>query len=248
MHATELGQKLVPKPLRPLAAAIYWFGSKFYCPICGWWARSFRPLKLDPTFLERCSRCGSLGRHRLIWLYLKERTNFFSAKLKVLHFAPEACFESRFKKMRNLDYTTADVEGGHVPGKEVIDATAIPKPDNLYDVVICIHVLQHVEDDAKALREIFRVLKPGGWAILNSRMDPMSATTREISNADLSKDQRDVMHADALYRVYGQDFKLRLERAGFAVTVDHYLASLNRKTVERCFLYTVGEVYLCQKC
>ncbi len=248
MLITETARKLLPKRFHPVAAAIYWFGLKVYCPICGWWARAFRPLKVDPTFFERCSRCGSLARHRLIWLYLKNRTNFFSANLRVLHFAAEACFESRFKKMRNLNYTTADIEGGYDPGKEIMDVMAIPQADNLFDVVICIHVLQHVQDDAKAMREIFRVLKPGGWAILNSRMDPTLETTAQISKASLPEDQRKAMHANELYRVYGQDLKPRLESAGFSVNVDRYLASLDQKIVEKCFLRKVGEVYVCKKC
>jgi ubiquinone/menaquinone biosynthesis C-methylase UbiE len=150
--------------------------------------------------------------------------------------------------MRNLDYTTADIEGGYTPGKEIIDVTEIPKPDNLFDVVICIHVLQHVKDDAKAMREIFRVLKPGGWAILNSRMDPTLETTLETLKPRLPEDERKAMQANELYRVYGRDLKRRLETAGFAVKVDRYLASLDERTVERCFLHTMGDVYLCKKC
>ena len=150
--------------------------------------------------------------------------------------------------MRNLNYTTADIEGGYDPGKEIMDVMAIPQADNLFDVVICIHVLQHVQDDAKAMREIFRVLKPGGWAILNSRMDSTMETTLEMSKVSLSEDQRKAMHANELYRVYGQDLKLRLESAGFAVNGDRYLASLDEKTIEKCFLRTAGEVYLCKKC
>ena len=111
-----------------------------------------------------CPKCLSLERHRLLWLYLKNRTEFFTAKLKVLHVAPEQCFFKTFRNMKNLVYLTADLESPLADMK--LDIQDMPFPENEFDVIICNHVLEHVPDDRKAMHEIFRVLKKGGFAIL----------------------------------------------------------------------------------
>ena len=147
-HLKTLMQSVLPKRFHDFASAIYWYGRKYFCPICRWHTQAFRAMAIEPDFPEMCRRCGSLARHRLLWLYLKaKKPEFFTAKYKVLHFLPESCFQRRFMRMSNLDYTSADVQGGYSPGMEVMDLTAIEKPDNLYDVVICIHVLEHISDD-----------------------------------------------------------------------------------------------------
>lgn len=99
-----------------------------------------------------CPKCLSLERHRLLWLYLKEKTGFFTDNLKVLHFAPEQPFIKRFRALKNLDYTTADLDSPIADLK--IDVTNIDLPDNQYDVVICNHVLEHVNDVNRAFSEI----------------------------------------------------------------------------------------------
>jgi len=205
-------------------------------------------VSIDATFNDWCSRCGSLGRHRLIWLFLKNETNFFTAPLKVLHFGAESCFQSRFSEQRNLDYIAADIEGGNTPGIEMIDVTDIQKPDNSYDVILCIHVLQDVEDDRKALREIHRVLKPGGWAILNSRYDEQLPTTYEVASNISPEDRKKLINqSEPLFRVYGRDFKQRIAIAGFNVGNIDYKEELGKEIVEKCSLFTSGEIYFCVK-
>src|SRR5690606_37351978 len=106
---------------------------------------------------------------RLMWLYLKEKTNFFTDRLKVLHIAPEHCFIDRFEKMKNLDYITADIESPLAKVK--MDIHDIPFEENTFDVVFCNHVMEHVDSDLRAMQEIYRVMKPGGWAIIQSPID-----------------------------------------------------------------------------
>lgn len=249
MMVKEIVRHVLPRRYHPIAAGVYWFGLKYQCPVCGWRQRAFRPMAaLDPTFNDWCSRCGSLGRHRLVWLYLKNKTNFFTAPLKVLHLAAEGCFRSRFRKLRYLDYTVADIAGGDAPGIEMLDVTDIRKPDNLYDVVLCIHVLQHVEDDLRAISEIYRVLKPGGWAILNSRYDERLPTTHEVASKLSPADRQKLMNQmDPLFRVYGRDFKQRIASAGFNVENMDYKQELGTEIVEKYSLCTSGEIYFCVK-
>jgi SAM-dependent methyltransferase len=240
-------QKLLPLWLHPFGAGIYWLGTRYRCPICGWPARAFQPLAVNPTFAERCSYCGSLARHRLIWLYLREHTDLFSAPLKVLHFSPEACLMKRLRQLANLEYITADIGGGYTPWMETLDLTAIAKPGDCYDVMLAIHVLQSIEDDRRAMREILRVLKPGGWAILNSRCDSNAEATIPYPGLPPLEVRRAAVHQDFAYRIYGSDFADRLRAEGFEVEVVPFRDSLEPGIIERYFLHTPGEIIVARK-
>ena len=99
-----------------------------------------------------------------MYLFLQRETNFFSAPLSLLHVAPEICFIDRFEKKKNLEYITADIESPLAKVK--MDIHDIPFDDNRFDVIFCNHVMEHVADDGLAMRELYRVLKPGGWGII----------------------------------------------------------------------------------
>ena len=119
----------------------------------------------------------SLERHRLLWLYLQSETDFFVKPLKMLHFAPEQAFYRRFRQQQNLDYTTTDLSSPLADVKA--DICQLPFEDNTFDVIFCNHVLEHIPDDTQAMRELYRVLKPGGWAVLQIPQDLSRATTFE---------------------------------------------------------------------
>ena len=158
----------IPRPLlirlsyiiRPLIALVL-KGNKYTDPIDGKSFKSFLPYGygtqrnnvLSPSTL-------SLERHRLLWLFLKKVTNFFIDNLKVLHFAPEQAFSKRFKKMPNLDYVSTDI---NAPLAEVkTDICNLPFQDNEFDVILCNHVLEHIPDDTKAMKELYKVMKHNG--------------------------------------------------------------------------------------
>ena len=111
----------------------------------------------------------SLERHRLLWLFLKTDTDFFTNVKKVLHFAPEQAFYKRFKKMKNLDYTTTDLNSPIADIKA--DICQLPFASNSFDFILCNHVLEHIPNDLKAMQELFRVMKPGGVGILQIPLD-----------------------------------------------------------------------------
>ena len=104
-----------------------------------------------------------MERHRLLCLFLKNRTNLFHDKLKVLHVSPEYFFQKTFKSMSNLDYISADLNSPYAMIR--MDVTNILYEGNYFDVILCSHVLEHVVDDKKAMLKFFRVLKPGAWAL-----------------------------------------------------------------------------------
>jgi SAM-dependent methyltransferase len=145
--------------------AVFYRGNAVECPVCKGRFSKFLPYgynKMRENVL--CPRCLSLERHRLLWLYLRERTGIFTGNYSLLHIAPEQCFYRRFRKMGNLTYVTADLESPLADIK--LDVQAMPFKDDEFDIVICNHVLEHVPDDRKALREIYRVLKKGGFALM----------------------------------------------------------------------------------
>ena len=225
---------------------IFYLGNKFEDPITGIKYRKLLPygrIQSRPNALAPHSM--SLERHRLLWLYLKERTNFFSDNLKVLHIAPEYCFLKRFKKMKNLSYTTADLVS---PWAEVkLDVQNMPFDENSFDVVLCNHVLEHVSDDKLALSELYRVMKPGGFGIFQVPIDVSIEKTQEdkaINTPELREKhygQRDHL------RLYGADYPNRLSKAGFIATADSFVQTLPQHLAKRYALPNDEIIYLCVK-
>ena len=226
--------------------SLFMRGNKVTCPICEISYRKFLPYgRLNPRANALCPDSLSLERHRLMWLYLKEKTNFFTQDLRVLHIAPELCFIDIFKRMENLDYTTADLES---PLAEVkMDVHQIPFDDASFDVVFCNHVMEHVEDDIKAMSEINRVLKPGGWAIIQSPQDYSREETLEDPSITDPKERERVYWQSDHVRLFGLDYGKRLTKAGFNVTEDRYVMELPKETVQRYALPANEIIYFCER-
>lgn len=229
-----------------LIRPFYW-GNKVTCPVCGGHFRKFLPYGYGKAMDNRlCPKCLSLERHRLLWLYLKEKTGFFTDNLKVLHFAPEQPYLKRFRALKNLDYNTADLDS---PIADLhLDVTNIDQPDNTYDVLICNHVLEHVDDVNKAFSEIKRVLKPGGWAILLVPINPDIDTFEDPSVTDPKERERLFGQYDHV-RQFGRDYGQVLERAGFEVDADRLYYELTETQRQRMRLARRGEelIYRCNK-
>ena len=187
----------------------------------------------------------SLERHRLIWLYLKEKTNFFSDNLKFLHIAPEYCFIKLFKNQKNLDYTTADLNSPWADVK--MDVHDIPFEDNSFDVIMCNHVLEHVQDDRKVMKEFYRVIKKGGWGIFQVPIDTNRKETFDDPSITDPKQREKHYWQDDHVRLYGLDYGNILSEAGFEVIEDDYIYKLDPKLVERYALPKGEIIYFCKK-
>jgi SAM-dependent methyltransferase len=196
------------------ALGLFYIGNKVECPICESQYRQFLPygrISTRPNAL--CPNCLSLERHRLIWLYLKQKTNFFTARLNVLHIAPEPCFMKPFESQHRDGYITADIESPLAKVK--MDIHQIPFKENHFDVVLCNHVLEHVKDDIKAMSEIKRVLKPGGWAILQVPFfSPVPDVTFEDNSITDAREREKIFGQDDHVRMFGRDYSKRIQRAG----------------------------------
>lgn len=221
--------------------SVFYAGNAVNCPVCGRSFSKFLPYgRINPRPNALCPNCLSLERHRLIWLYLKEKTPFFNSRLHVLHIAPEACFMRTFEKQHAENYITADIESPLAKVK--MDIHKIPFPENTFDVLLCNHVLEHVEDDLQAAREIHRVLKPGGFAILQVPFfHPVPETTLEDKSATDPRQREKLFGQDDHVRRFGKDYARRLERSGLTVTEDTFV---NEKTDEerKRFGLVKGEV------
>ena len=193
-----------------------------------------------------CPKCLALERHRLMWLYLKEKTNFFNQPAKLLHIAPELCFIDRFEALENLDYITADLESPLAKVK--MDIHEIPFEENTFDISFCNHVMEHVADDIKAMSEIHRVLKPGGWAIIQIPFFPPIPEITEEDPAVTDPSERERLYGQSDHvRKFGLDYPDRLRRAGFEVDENPFVMELPKEKVERHALPKDEIIYVCRK-
>ena len=260
----------IPRPIlirlsivaRPILAFLL-KGSRFTDPIDGKSFRMFLPYGygnqrnnvLSPSTL-------SLERHRLLWLYLQNETDFFqseldsdssvgkpksiklrntetSSVLKVLHFAPEQEFYKRFKKQTNIEYTTTDLLSPLADVKA--DICNLPFEDNSYDIIFCNHVLEHIPDDTKAMQELYRVLKPGGMGIFQIPQDLSRATTFSDDSIVDQKERAKIFGQYDHVRIYGRDYFDKLRSIGFKVVEEDYTSKLSPELVEK-YCLAKGEI------
>ena len=216
------------------------------CPVCESNFRKFLPYGRKSRSNALCPNCLALERHRLIWVYLKRKTDFFTAKAKMLHIAPELCYMDRFEALENLEYITADIESPLAKVK--MDIHEIPFEDNTFDIIFCNHVLEHVDDDYKAMTEMRRVLKPGGWAILQIPwFNPVPEVTFEDNSIVDLKEREKIFGQDDHVRLYGKDYSERLTKSGFKVIEEKMVMEMDEKEVKQYALPKDEIIYRVEK-
>ena len=225
---------------------ILMYGSKYTDPIDGNTFRAFLPYgynKIRNNVLSPSTY--SLERHRLLWLYLKNETSFFKAKLKVLHFAPESALMNQFKKLKNISYDTIDLNSPIADIKA--DICDLPFLDNSYDFILCNHVLEHIVDDNKAIRELYRVLKKNGIGIFQVPIDYNRDTTFEDFSVTNKKERNKLFGQYDHVRIYGLDFFDRLQKAGFSVERCEYTSKLSKEDIINFCLPKKEIIPICRK-
>jgi SAM-dependent methyltransferase len=207
-------------------------GRRYVDPICG---RSYRRFKDGRRNRPQvyCPGCLSAERHRVLWLYLSRRLlPLRSGPLRLLHVAPERSLAGRLRSLPQVDYLSIDANPG--AAMRVADLTDLPLDDGSADLVICNHVLEHIPDDRAALREIRRVLAPGGVAVKQHPIDPNRAETFEDWSVTDPEDRLRTFFQEDHVRIYGRDFRHRLEESGFAaVETEWYEDWLEPEEIER---------------
>jgi SAM-dependent methyltransferase len=243
----------IPRPLlirtsyliRPIIA-LSLRGSKYTDPIDGKSFRKFLPYGYEQQRENVLSPSTlSLERHRLLWLYLKNETGLFTEKTKLLHFAPEQAFYKRFKKMENLEYTTTDLNSPLADVKA--DICNLPFKDNSFNFILCNHVLEHIPNDTKAMQELYRVLAPGGTAILQIPQDLSRAVTFEDNSITSRKERAKIFGQYDHVRVYGRDYFDKLRSIGFKVQEVAYTNSLDPSEIDKYRLAKGEIIPVCTK-
>ncbi len=242
---------VLPIKLKRGLKAVYgrslYSGSSYTCPLCASNLRTFLPFGLNhPILTEKnvvgggyrenalCPVCGSTDRERLVYLYLLQKTAIFSTPCHLLHVAPESVLSRVLQRQPSIDYLTADLYPANVMVK--MDITDIQFPDHSFDVIICNHVLEHIIDDHQAMSELYRVLKPGGWAILQVPFSGVSSQTYEDFSIVTPADREQAFGQSDHVRIYAkEDYQCRLKRTGFSVNIfnwfdetEHFGGSTNR--------------------
>lgn len=223
-------------------------GKTYYCPINEKGYRKFLPYgRINPRPNALCPDTLSLERHRLIWLFLKRKTDFFSSKpIKMLHIAPELCFINHFKRQGNLEYITGDLESPLADYK--FDLHQIPFENETFDMMMCNHVMEHVKDDIQCMRELYRILKKGGWGIVQVPFfEPIPKQTKEDKSITNPKEREKAYGQDDHVRLYGKDYADRLRQAGFEVEESKFVFELSADEVKKYALPSDEIIYLCRK-
>jgi len=193
----------------------------------------------------KCPGCSSLERHRLLWLYLENEQNVLTSEIKLLSVAPEYSIQKKLKSLNNIDYTSIDLDSKLAMYK--VELTNIPFEENIYDGIICYHVLEHIKDDLKAMSELFRILKPGGWAILQSPVDTNREETFEDFSITSPIERKKIFGQEDHVRIYGRDYTSRLMKAGFCVREDTFVNTFSESDVEKFRLDKSELIYFCTK-
>jgi len=224
-------------------------GSTVECPCCGSKYITFLPAGLQKRANAKCVKCGSLERHRTLWLYLNEK-NIFNNHIKLLHVAPEPQLYAKFSKLKNIDYYPIDLQPemyAYGSKTKKMDVTAMTFSDGYFEVVMCNHVLEHIPDDMKAMREMFRVLKSDGYAILNVPVNTHLEETFEDASVTDPKKREEIFGQCDHVRIYGKDYITRLNEAGFNVEVVNYVSRFTHNEKFKFGLKENELIYYCTK-
>ena len=246
----ESAVKSIPFKYREKFKKKIFYGKIKFCPVCDseikkFYTYYFPPnIKIGPRPDAVCPVCGSIERERLLLLYLEKCTDLFNRpKKKLLHIAPEIVLADRIKKNEFIEYLSADLD----PKRAMIymDLTDIKMHDNIFDVIICNHVFEHIPDHKKAMQEIYRILKPKGWAIL--QVPILGEYTFEDSKAITPEDREKIYGFAEHVRGYGKDYKDFLTGTGFIVKVDDFAKKIGDKAIRYMGLPENEDIYFCTK-
>jgi SAM-dependent methyltransferase len=234
-------------PFKMIAPLLY-KGNKVECPVCERSFSKFLSYGSDVAHREGvlCPYDLTLERHRLMWLYLRDFSDFFTAKkLDVLHIAPEQCFHKKFKAQSNLSYLTGDLVS---PIADMhFDLHSIPLEDNRFDVVFCNHVMEHVNDPIQCMKELYRVMKPGGWAIMQVPQDLSREETYEDKSITSPEEREKHYWQKDHVRLFGKDYPNYLEKVGFVTEIFDKESKIGAEKMERYRLMEKEILYIFHK-
>lgn len=235
---------MVGRRARVLKQRLRYAGRRVRCPCCN--RRFGRFIVGDYPTQVICPGCGSRPRQRLLCLYLERRVGARLGELSVLHVAPEHSMANRLHREAGR-YVSVDLSEERSPSV-VADITSLPFDVASFDLVLCSHVLEHVPSDRAAMREMLRVLRPGGEVLVQSPVNYDQRQTFEDPQVTSPQERARLFSQDDHVRVYGRDLGERLEEVGFEVVVH---TSPSDPGAGRCGLVPAhgplrNEIYICR--
>lgn len=248
----------VPRPILQRIAGwavpimgLWYIGKGKECPLCGCRRRKFLPYGyVTQRDNALCPNCLALERHRTLWLWLLRESDIGRGAValpRLLHVAPEVALMRKFSRIyakQPADYVTADLES---PLADLhFDIQHIPLEDESFDVVICNHIMEHVEDDRLAMREILRIMRKGGWGVILSPVDLQRETTFEDDTITDEAERTRIFGQYDHRRIYGRDYAERLRDAGFEVYECDYANLIPAKEKE-LYALTDEPLYIVRK-
>lgn len=233
-------------------------GGLLECNYCGSTVRQWDPRGIDAEVITRldivptgyrlatCPFCQSYDRDRLLYFFLQRHTNLFSQPTKLLHMAPELTLAKVIGEHAHIDYMSGDLDGALA--MRALDVTQLDFPDATFDAVICNHVLEHVPDDRKAMSELLRVLKPGGWAVLQVPIGVKLGQTIEDFTLKTDAERLDKFGQIDHVRVYTlSDYVSRLESVGWQVSVIDFPQEMGADQITKFGLHPREKVVYCTR-
>ena len=220
-------------------------GNNYYCPICEKGYNRFLPGPENIRSNSKCPGCSSLERHRLLWLYLKSEQNILASKINLLNISPIMQPKQNLRVCLILIIQVLILNLLWQCTMRIL--TNLSFKDNSFDAILCYHVLEHIEDDLKAIFELYRILKPGGWAILQSPVDIEREKTYEDFTITAPAERKKVFGQEDHVRIYGRDYFLRLKKAGFKVTEDAFINRFDASEIKKLVLDKDETIFYCSK-
>ncbi len=220
---------------------------KVQCNICNWSGSKFCDFYTGYNHVYEnavCPQCYSHPRHRAYYIYLEKLLTKFDRKIKLLHFSPEVSITKFLASHDNIEYLSVDIDHSKAMRKE--DITNLSFKNDSFDLIICMHVFEHIDDDKKAMEEVFRVLKPDGYALLDVPIDVTRSTTYEDPSITSPEARTKEFWQWDHVRLYGMDYKDKLRAIGFDVNEDYYIKSLGKNYTDRHGMELIPS-YLCTK-
>ncbi len=248
----ENARKLVPASLRPFFVRqylgmlrLFYSGDAVCCTVCG---KTFRKFLTFSSYGKtrknaRCPGCGSLERHRYISDFLGAN-DLLKPGIALLHFAPEPALIKKFKTV-TPHYFSADLFSPLAEHK--VDIMNIPFGDASMDLVVCLHVMNHVPDDAKGYSELFRVLKPGGSLVLQAGVDKSLAATDELPPGATDAERTAKFGQVDLFRIYAGDIAERVTRHGFTFREETARNRYSPEELQRKGILPGDFIFYCRK-
>ncbi|MBX7132316.1 MAG: class I SAM-dependent methyltransferase [Fimbriimonadaceae bacterium] len=256
-------KKVVPAKARAAMRDLQWkadkFGLAYQCCVCGARLKEFELRGIDAPVLKElqiapggprrvtCPHCQSYDRERLLYLFLRDKTDLFTSHKRILHFAPETCIFDKLSKGGHDVYATVDL----FPEANVeflTDICRLSFQTGSFDVLLCCHVLEHIPDDRLAMRELQRVVKPGGWAVIQVPMSMKLQSTIEDPSVTSEEERLKRFGQKDHVRVYAEtDYLERLRESGWCVEVVDLIAEMGDEKATKYALFKGEKIYLCRK-